>query len=149
MIPPISVRVNVKYFHLEHADILFLTHKGAPFARLVMRTITTLSQEWAPFYIACNRTVNNYRTLFVLSSNDCMPTAPICTHRSISCDFAGRFCLTSCEDRSLPQQNRLGRQLLRVGLCGEFSVQNFCLWVTTNNPLRAGSCVRGPPRHTG
>jgi len=56
MIPPISVRVNVKYFHLEHADILFLTHKGAPFARLVMRTITTLSQEWAPFYIACNRT---------------------------------------------------------------------------------------------
>src|SRR5437660_951842 len=36
-----------------HADILLLTHKGAPFARLAIRNNHNLSQKWAPFYIAC------------------------------------------------------------------------------------------------
>ncbi len=34
-----------------HADILFLTHKGAPFARLVIRTITTYRKSGRLFIL--------------------------------------------------------------------------------------------------
>ncbi|MGA7590678.1 MAG: hypothetical protein WBW02_09210, partial [Candidatus Sulfotelmatobacter sp.] len=38
-----------------HANILFLIHDGAPFARVGDSNNHNLSQKWAPFYIACNR----------------------------------------------------------------------------------------------
>jgi hypothetical protein len=34
-----------------HADILILTHKGAPFARLAMRTISTYRKNGRPFLL--------------------------------------------------------------------------------------------------
>ncbi len=39
-----------------HADILFLTHKGAPFARLLMRTITTYRKSGRLFILRVTAT---------------------------------------------------------------------------------------------
>ncbi|MGA9686946.1 MAG: hypothetical protein WA372_23310, partial [Candidatus Sulfotelmatobacter sp.] len=41
-----------------HANILFLIHDGAPFARVGDSNNHNLSQKWAPFYIACNRDIS-------------------------------------------------------------------------------------------
>jgi hypothetical protein len=60
---------NGGLMHIQ-ADILLLTHKGAPFATVGDPNNHNLSQKWAPFYIACNR-------LWVMKKSVFLKTAKI------------------------------------------------------------------------